>query len=204
MWPGCSWSLVQCGTVRWLLLTAMLHAYASTRQRGGGREYYLKWDKKIQKRESPSFTPCDFPFSPQPSALCWFLLLHLCLNFISSFIPKSLAGLCPSTAWWIFNKIKPDNLSTDASPWHVLGIGLSSRVRGRMRGQCVFCWPLLLHSPQSNRRARGNAFKQFRMEFHHEEKRVLHWDSVRAKHVSRKGWGAWAEIGKQQVNWLAL
>lgn len=42
---------MQRGTVRWLLLTAVLHVYASTRQRGGGREYYLKWDKKIGEGE---------------------------------------------------------------------------------------------------------------------------------------------------------
>ena len=49
VWPGHCQSLgtlIAAWTVGRLFLVAVLHAYASARQRGGGRGYYLKWDRK--------------------------------------------------------------------------------------------------------------------------------------------------------------
>lgn len=73
VWPRCGWGCQMAAPPQ----VAVLHASASPRQRGGGREYCFKWDKKIGEGESPSFTPCGFPLSPQTC-----LVLILVVSFV--------------------------------------------------------------------------------------------------------------------------
>lgn len=181
--PWACWlQLHAAWTVRHLFVTALLHAYASAGQRGRGRGYYLKWDRKLERGRVPSLLHVIL-LSVLGLALHPFLLLHLCLKSISSFIPDWLAGLCPQhsgedNAAAVFNVIKTPThccqmLLSDISwkwDWVVMW-------QAWLEGSCMCCSLQVV----SNRRARGNTFKQqLGIEFHNAEKCFLHWDFVRA------------------------
>lgn len=98
---------------------------------------------------------------------------------------------------------------SDASPQRILGIRLMRRRRGRLRVMqfASASRGSLLLRPDAvpNSRARRRAFKQqLGTDFHNGEKRLLLSDFVRARRVSRKGWGHGQELGKQQVNCLVV